>query len=74
LKRRFLSTMRYACRERLMLVGYDKAFLRAGFFGEYSSEYNLALAAAFVMMLPVLIAFILLQRYFVEGLTRSGLK
>ncbi len=46
----------------------------AGFFGEYSSEYNLALAAAFVMMLPVLIIFILLQRYFVEGLTRSGLK
>jgi multiple sugar transport system permease protein len=46
----------------------------AGFFGEYSSEYNLALAAAFVMMLPVLIVFIIMQRYFVEGLTRSGLK
>jgi multiple sugar transport system permease protein len=44
------------------------------FFGEYSSQYNQALAAAVVMMLPVLLVFILLQRQFVEGLTRSGLK
>ncbi|GAB4555902.1 MAG: carbohydrate ABC transporter permease [Anaerolineae bacterium] len=44
------------------------------FFGEYGSEYNQALAAAVVIMLPMLIVFILLQRYFVEGMTRSGLK
>ncbi len=44
------------------------------FFSEYSVIYNQALAAALVIMLPVLITFIILQRQFVEGLTRSGLK
>ena len=44
------------------------------FFSEYASEYNQALAAAIIMMVPVLLLFIVLQRQFVEGLTRSGLK
>jgi ABC-type glycerol-3-phosphate transport system permease component len=44
------------------------------FFSEYSSTYNQALAAAIIVMLPVMIAFVILQRQFVEGLTRSGLK
>jgi ABC-type glycerol-3-phosphate transport system permease component len=44
------------------------------FFSEYSSNYNQALAAALVIMLPVLITFIILQRQFVEGLSQSGLK
>lgn len=44
------------------------------FFSEYSSDYGQALAAALLIMLPLLILFILLQRHFVEGLTRSGLK
>lgn len=44
------------------------------FFSEYSSDYGQALAAAILIMLPLLIIFILLQRQFVEGLTRSGLK
>jgi ABC-type glycerol-3-phosphate transport system permease component len=44
------------------------------FFSEYSSSYNLALAAALVIMLPVLVTFVFLQRHFVEGLARSGLK
>ena len=44
------------------------------FFSEYSSDYAQALAAALLIMIPVLIVFIILQRQFVEGLTRSGLK
>lgn len=44
------------------------------YFSEYSSVYNQALAAAVVIMLPVLIAFIILQRQFVEGLARTGLR
>jgi len=44
------------------------------FFSEYSTTYNQALAAALVIMLPVVITFVLLQRHFVEGLTRAGLK
>jgi ABC-type glycerol-3-phosphate transport system permease component len=44
------------------------------FFSEYSTAYNQALAAALVIMLPVVITFVILQRHFVEGLTRAGLK
>lgn len=44
------------------------------FFGEYSSDYGQALAAAVIIAIPVLIVFIILQRHFVEGLSRSGLK
>jgi multiple sugar transport system permease protein len=44
------------------------------FFSEYSSNYNQALAAALMIMLPVLIVFMILQRQFVEGLSQSGLK
>lgn len=46
----------------------------AFFFSEYSSDYGQALAAAVMIMIPMLILFMLLQRHFVEGLTRSGLK
>lgn len=44
------------------------------FFSEYSSDYGQALAAAIMIMIPMLLLFIALQRHFVEGLTRSGLK
>ncbi len=44
------------------------------FFSEYASVYNQALAVSMVMMLPVLIVFILMQKQFVEGLARTGLK
>ena len=44
------------------------------FFSEYSSDYAQALAADLLIMIPVLSVFIILQRQFVEGLTRSGLK
>lgn len=44
------------------------------FFTEYSSVYNQALAVAITIMIPVLIVFILMEKQFVEGLTRSGLK
>lgn len=44
------------------------------FFSEYSSDYGQALAASIMIMIPMLLLFIALQRHFVEGLTRSGLK
>ena len=44
------------------------------FFSEYSSNYSQALAVSIVIMIPVLIVFVLMERQFVEGLTRSGLK
>jgi ABC-type glycerol-3-phosphate transport system permease component len=44
------------------------------FFSEYASIYNQALAVSIVVMLPVLIVFVLMQRQFIEGLARSGLR
>ncbi len=44
------------------------------FFSEYASVYNQALAVSIVVMLPVLIVFIVMQRQFIEGLARSGLR
>ncbi len=35
--------------------------------------YNWLMAASFVVMLPVLVVFILFQRYFIEGVTLSGM-
>jgi ABC-type glycerol-3-phosphate transport system permease component len=37
-------------------------------------QWNYLMAAGFVVMLPVLIVFFLGQRYFIEGVTLSGLK
>ncbi|MGW9113657.1 carbohydrate ABC transporter permease [Microbacterium sp. NPDC055683] len=37
-------------------------------------DYGLVLAGALVIMLPVLILFLLLQRYFVQGIAAAGLK
>jgi multiple sugar transport system permease protein len=43
-------------------------------FSEYQGDYAQALAVALLMMAPVLIIFILMQRQFVEGLSRTGLR
>jgi ABC-type glycerol-3-phosphate transport system permease component len=44
------------------------------FFTEYSSVYNQALAVAIIIMIPMLIVFLLMEKQFVEGIARSGLK
>ncbi len=44
------------------------------FFSEYASNYSQALAVAIIVMLPVLIVFIIMQKQFIEGLARSGLR
>ena len=40
----------------------------------YTREWGLLSAASVMMILPVIIIFLLLQRQFIEGLTRGGLK
>jgi multiple sugar transport system permease protein len=37
-------------------------------------DYGLILAGAVVVMLPVIVLFLLLQRYFVQGIAAAGLK
>ena len=42
--------------------------------GQYSTDYNHLMAMTLLSLLPMLGIFLLFQRYFVEGVARSGLK
>lgn len=44
------------------------------FQGQYESEFNLLMAAASLVMLPTVLLFFFAQRYFIEGITLTGLK
>ena len=44
------------------------------FFGQYTSEYGMAFAASIVAMLPVVLVFILLQKYIVAGISAGAVK
>ncbi|MDR1787745.1 MAG: hypothetical protein LBR16_04770 [Treponema sp.] len=44
------------------------------FISQYSSEYGLIMAASVIALIPVLVIFLSLQRYFVQGVASSGLK
>lgn len=44
------------------------------FISQYSSEYGLIMAASVVALLPVLVVFLSLQKYFVQGVASAGLK
>jgi multiple sugar transport system permease protein len=43
-------------------------------FAEYTADYGGVMAGAVLSILPVLLVFILLQRYFIEGIAMSGIK
>ncbi len=44
------------------------------FISQYSSDYGLIMAGSVLSLIPVLIVFLILQRYFVEGVASTGLK
>jgi len=44
------------------------------FIGQHASEFGLIMAIATVSLVPILIMFLLLQRFFVQGIATSGLK
>ncbi|OXS58919.1 hypothetical protein B1A99_13250 [Cohnella sp. CIP 111063] len=46
----------------------------ASFQGLYTTKYHLLMAAAMISVLPVVVAYISSQRYFIEGITLTGLK
>lgn len=55
----------------------DKKTIQLGirmFITQYSSEYNLIMAASLVALIPVFILYVAFQRFFVEGIATSGLK
>jgi multiple sugar transport system permease protein len=44
------------------------------FIGQYSSQMNLMMAASSLAIIPMIIIFFFAQRYFIEGITFTGLK
>ncbi|MBE5871969.1 MAG: carbohydrate ABC transporter permease [Lachnospiraceae bacterium] len=44
------------------------------FIGQYSSDYGLIMAGSVLSLIPVIVVFMILQRYFVEGVAATGLK
>ena len=46
----------------------------AYFTGQTFTQWNLLMAAVLSAIIPVIILFLLLQRYFIEGITMSGIK
>lgn len=44
------------------------------FFSQYSSKYNMAFAASVMGMIPVLLLFLLLQKYMISGITAGAVK
>ncbi len=44
------------------------------FIQQYSADYALIMAAALVSLIPVVILFLLLQRFFIEGIASTGVK
>lgn len=46
----------------------------AQFVGLYSAQWHLMMAAAMMITMPVLVLFFVAQRYFVEGITLTGIK
>ena len=44
------------------------------FIGQYSAEYGLIMAGSIITLIPVLIVFLCLQKYFVEGIAATGVK
>jgi multiple sugar transport system permease protein len=66
----FLGPMIYLTRTELKTIQIG---LRM-FISQYSSEYGLIMAASVVALIPVLVIFLSLQRYFVQGVAATGLK
>ena len=70
--------LRWTIRTEDDLLDSQDHFTRAlglrAFQGEYGTEWNLLMAASLVVMLPVLLLFFFLQRYFIQGIVFTGIK
>lgn len=61
----------------IYLNSTDKKTIQLGlrlFITQFSAEYSLIMAAALVTLIPVMVMFLALQKYFVEGIATSGIK
>ncbi|MBU5593931.1 carbohydrate ABC transporter permease [Amphibacillus sp. MSJ-3] len=66
----FLGPLLYLTRDELKTIQIG---LRM-FITQYSAEYGLIMAASVVVLIPVLIVFLSLQKYFVQGVAATGVK
>ena len=66
----FMGPLIYISSEKLKTIQLG---LRM-FISQYSADYSLIMAASLVSLLPVMLLFIFLQRFFIEGVASSGVK
>jgi multiple sugar transport system permease protein len=73
----FLNTWNDFIGPLIYLNGETKYTLQLGlrsFIGMYTAQWHLMMAAATVVIIPVVILFLIGQKYFVEGIATTGLK
>ena len=64
-------------RRSILAKSQEKKTIQLGlkmFISQYSSDYGLIMAGSVLSLIPVLIVFLVLQKYFVEGVASTGLK
>jgi multiple sugar transport system permease protein len=66
----FMGPLLYLDRQHLRTVSLGLQI----FIGQYTSQLNYMMAAALLAVLPMIAMFFFAQRYFIEGITFSGLK
>ena len=66
----FLGPLIYLTRDEVKTIQIGlRMFIR-----QYSAEYGLIMAASVIALIPVLIIFMALQKYFVQGVAATGIK
>lgn len=61
----------------IYLKSQNKKTIQLGlkmFISQYSSDYGLIMAGSVLSLIPVLVVFLFLQKYFVEGVASTGIK
>ena len=53
---------------------YTLPIATQAFYGTYSTDLGLVMAALLLAMLPILVLYLFLQRYIVEGVTSGAVK
>ena len=66
----FMGPLLYLDKENLKTV----SLALQNFMGQHNSEWNLMMALSSVITLPMIVVYFMAQRYFIEGITFSGLK
>ncbi len=73
----FVSTWNDYLGPLIYLRSQEKKTIQLGlrmFIGQYAAEYGLIMAGSIITLIPVIIVFLSLQKYFVEGVAATGVK